>query len=294
MLHSRFWSIFTVGCALITLCAGLRAMAAPEGADWRTAFAEDTYAAWTTGAPMPQLSAVHPEAALEDGYAIQSHFVRLLLGGERPTAFKAAIVAQAGQEAMGLDKPLVAVLPADGVLHARDQIVVDLSLDASRHLETEIGYLFAQPVTAPLPDVDTLRKQVQAVVAIVEVPGGPVTSTQPATGADLLAWNINAKQMIVGEVHAPTDLDVDTIEMTLTREGEVINTGRGDQAAGGQWATLLHTVNELIRLGYPLAAGDIITNGALGKVVRAEPGRHRAEFGPLGAIEFEVKAAAGP
>jgi len=122
------------------------------------------------------------------------------------------------------------------------------------------------------------------------VPGSPVEAAQPATATDLLAWNINAKEIILATPLAGTELDVDALEITLTRDGEVINTGNGGQAAGGQWQTLLETVNELVRLGYTLQPGDIITNGALGKVVKAEPGAYEADFGPLGKITFSVVA----
>jgi 2-keto-4-pentenoate hydratase len=137
--------------------------------------------------------------------------------------------------------------------------------------------------------VDALRERVKHVVPIIEVPGNPTENKVPGTPADFLAWNINGKELIVGPRHDPAEIDVDAIAITLTRNGAIINTAKSDEAAGGQWATLLKTVNEVVRRGYTVEAGHVITNGALGTIVKAEPGHYRAEFGVLGVIEFDVK-----
>jgi 2-keto-4-pentenoate hydratase len=60
-------------------------------------------------------------------------------------------------------------------------------------------------------------------------------------------------------------------------------------AAVGQWNTLLKTVNHLLAQGHILQPGYVITNGALGKILKAEPGNYRADFGVLGVIPFMVR-----
>lgn len=264
-------------------------LATPEspGEAWRAEFTDRLVEAWQQGQPMPQLSAAHPDATLEDGYAIQRLFVTRTI--DRIGGFKAAIIAQAGQDRMGIDGPLTAIIPASGVLDAADGIIVDLSTDASRHLETEIGYVFSSPISKSIASVDELRNYIASVAAVIEAPGNPTESIGPATAADLAAWNINGKAMIVGARHDPADIDTDSVEIALTRDGAILNKAKGDQAAGGQWETLRRTVNGLVRRGYTVEAGHVITNGALGKVVKAEPGLHRADYGPLGVIEFVVK-----
>jgi len=238
---------------------------------------------------MPQLSAAHPDATLEDGYAIQRLFVKRLVAEDGIGGFKAAVVGREGQDNLGIDGPLTAVIPASGVHDVTDETVVDLSLDPNRHVETEIGYVFSAPVTKNLPDVNALRRHVGQVAAVIEVPGNPTESKGPATAADLVAWNINGKALIVGPRHDPAEVDVDSVAIALSHNGTVVNTAKGSQAAGGQWSTLLKTVNDVVRRGYTVEAGHVITNGALGTIVKAEPGHYRAEYGPLGAIEFDVK-----
>lgn len=251
---------------------------------WTAPFAGRIHTAWRDGRPMPQISAAWPDATLAEAYLAQKHFVARMLKPGEVGGYKAAGVASAAP-----GHPLVAVMPASGILHAKDNVIIDLADDPHRHVENEIGYLFHKPITKPPADVDALRQCVQAVVAIVEVPGGAVEELQPATTNDIVAWNINAKAMILGDAHEPGAIDPDDINITLSRDGETVNTARGGMAAGGQWGTLLKTVNHVLQQGYTVQPGHIITNGALGQILKAEPGRYHADYGPLGVIEFEVR-----
>lgn len=286
MSFKKDWKL-RFGLAVLALATATSALAS----DWHADFAQNVVAAYTTVKPMPQLSAAHPDATLADGYAIQALVVKQLIGTKKPAGFKAAVVAAPGQKAMGLEGPLVGVIPAGGVLCACEAVTIDLGEDPARNIETEVGYLFGTPITAPIADVATLQHHIKNILAMIEVPGGPVEATGPPTAADIIAWNINAKIFIAGDYKAPEKIDADTIEITLKRDGVPVNTGKGSDAAGGQWETLLETVNTLIALGYTIEPDQFISNGALGKIVKAEPGNYEADFGPLGVVVFDVMAA---
>ena len=276
----------------ISLCFAVLVSAATAPAkEWYEDFAARTVAAYTAVTPMPQLSAAHPEATLADGYAVQALVVKQLLGDKQPAGFKAAIVAAPGQKAMGVDGPLAGVIPANGVLCACEAVTVDLGEDPARHIETEVGYIIGTAITAPIADVPTLQKHIKSVLGMIEVPGGPVESTKAPTAADLAAWNINAKLFIAGDYKSPEKIDEDAVTVTLTRDGETVNTGKGADAAGGQWETLRKTINTLVGLGYTIEPDQFISNGALGKIIKAEPGAYEADFGPLGVVVFDVSAA---
>ena len=270
---------------LLALCAPLAAADAPA---WVDDFAEQIYKAWHAGAPMPQLSAAHPEATLADGYAVQQRFMTRVLEDDTIGGFKAAVVGQGGQDNLGVDGPIVGVVPGSGVLAAKDNVTIDLADYPNRAVETEIGYIFDTAVDAPPADVEALRRHVKAVALVIEVPGGLTEDKHPATAADLAAWNGNARTIIVGPEHAPSEHDLDAIEIKLTHDGETINTAQGGQAAGGQWATLLKAVNGIVGQGYTIQPGHVFTNGALGDIVKAEVGEYRADYGLLGGVVFSV------
>lgn len=279
-------SRINLGFAILALIAAMPARAD----DWRADFARDIVAAYTAVTPMPQLSAEHPETTLADGYAIQALVVKQLLDTRKPAGFKAAIVAAPGQKAMGVDGPLAGVIPTGGVLCACEAVTIDLREDPARNIETEVAYLIGTAITEPVADVATLQKHIKSVLAMIEVPGGPVEAAKPPTAADLAAWNINAKLFIAGDYKSPEKIDEDAVAVTLTRDGQTVNTGKGADAAGGQWETLRKTVNTLVGLGYTIEPDQFISNGALGKIVKAEPGNYEADFGPLGVVVFDVIA----
>ncbi len=281
-------SLLNLG-ALLALAALSVAAAAPPDGPWVDAVAVKLHQAWQAGEPMPRLSACRPDATLDDGYRVQEAVVQLMFGPDGVGGFKAAGISQSARDNNGVDGPLTGVFPASGIHEVDDGVVVDLSEDANRHVETEMGYIFSAPISKPLPDVETLKQHVAFVAPIVELPGNAVDNSKPGTTADMLAWNINAKELIVGPRHAPAEVDVDAVAITLTHNGAVVNTAQSDEAAGGQWDTLLKTVNDVVGRGYTVEAGHVITNGAVGKILKAEPGHYRAEFEPLGVIEFDVK-----
>lgn len=251
-------------------------------------FAGKVYAAWTQQSPMPQLSASLPDATLAEGYDAQKGFLRRALISDEVGGYKAAAVGAATQANLGIDGPITGIVPLSGVLWAKDDIVIRLSDGGNRHVETEIGYVFSRPVVKTVESIEELRKHVSAAAPIVEVPGGTVEEDHPATAADLAAWNGNAMVIIVGEEQPPDRFDLDTLAITLTHNGKTINEARGGDAAGGQWETLLKTVNSLINQGYVIRKGHVITNGALGQILKAAPGIYRADYGDFGVITFTV------
>ncbi|MFO7976832.1 MAG: hypothetical protein R6V12_19650, partial [Candidatus Hydrogenedentota bacterium] len=197
VLHHAARGFF--GAALLTIAIAVPVQAAEDEAPANVdQFAERIYKAWEAGEPMPQLSAVYPEATIEDGYAVQKRFVARFAKEHKIGGFKAAAVGSKAQANLGIDGPLTGVMPGSGILRAEDEIVVDLADYPNRHLETEIGYTFNAPITEPLPDVDALREKIKHVFAVIEVPGGATEEKQPSTPADTVAWNGNAKALIVG------------------------------------------------------------------------------------------------
>ncbi|GMW01390.1 MAG: hypothetical protein AMXMBFR84_25270 [Candidatus Hydrogenedentota bacterium] len=239
--------------------------------------------------PMPQLSVSHPQTTIADAYDIQRELVTRTCGVGGIGGFKAAAIAAAAQTGLGIDGPITGVMPAAGIRKSTDGHTLRLDDGAPRHVETEIGYVFGEAVTVALKDIEALKKVVAYIAPIVELPGGATMTSQATTAADLIAWNINAREMIVGKPVDASTIDPDRVTIELKHNGVVVNSAKGNQAKDGQWATLLKVVNGVVGRGYAVEKGFVITNGALGTILRAEAGRYRADFGTLGTIEFEAR-----
>ncbi len=252
------------------------------------AIGERMYQAWEAGETMPQISRLHPEATLLDGYAVQQAFVKHMREDHGIGGYKAAVVGASAQKDFGINGPITAVLPAFGVRKAKQNMVIDLSEYPGRKVETEIGYRFHASIDEPVNNVEALREKVTAVFSVIEVPGGDLEEVNPPTAADIAAWNGEARVIVTGAEHDPDEVVPDEVEITLRHNGQVINQTRGGVAAGGQYATLLKTVNNLVSRGYTISPDQSITNGALGNILPLKTGTYSAEFSSLGDTEFKV------
>jgi 2-keto-4-pentenoate hydratase len=81
--------------------------------------------------------------------------------------------------------------------------------------------------------------------------------------------------------------------MTLTRNGELVDTGAGAAALGDPVAVLAWLANVLGRDGVPLEPGHLVMTGSLHSAVPMSPGDvFRAEFDRLGPVSVRVVGGA--
>ena len=129
----------------------------------------------------------------------------------------------------------------------------------------------------------------QALVPVIELPGGKKERKSKPTPTDGITSNITSANYIVGPETNPRSVDPDTLKISLKRNGKLLHETTGSTAANGQWHNFLHQINHAVQLGYPIKKGHLIITGALGKIAKGQPGHHVANFGSLGTIEFTLK-----
>ena len=105
----------------------------------------------------------------------------------------------------------------------------------------------------------------------------------------MAAASVGSYQVICGKEVKPDGIDVNAIEMKCTRDGKDFNAGKGTDALGDQWGTLLKLINVIVRNGGTIEPGMFIISGAMGNMLTADPGNYVADFGSFGKIEFTVK-----
>jgi 2-keto-4-pentenoate hydratase len=243
--------------------------------------------AYQTKRPFPVLSTSHPELDVAMAYAIQKAYVGKLLANDKIAGFKAGLTSAAGQQRFGVNAPLAGVLLASGKL--ADGTTVDSSQFIALMLETEIGYVIGKPITHPIRDVAELQAAVQAVMPVIELPDLGFTDMKQLKGVDIIAANVAAKQMIVGQERPAIGVDVNAVTLVLTLDGQEINTGKGTDALGDQWQAALWLINTMIAQGWTLEPGAVLITGALGNMLPGKPGNYVADYGELGKITFTVK-----
>jgi 2-oxo-3-hexenedioate decarboxylase len=156
-------------------------------------------------------------------------------------------------------------------------------------VETEVGYVVSVDINYEILSDTQAAGAVSAVVPVVELPLGYGDRMLGKSNADLVATNIGSWRFVLGEPRPAGGVDPDAVPVRLDRDGTALHSATGADAAGGQWGNLRKAINQIVANGYTLRAGQVVIGGALGPVQPGLPGRYRAEFGPLGTIEFEIE-----
>ena len=137
--------------------------------------------------------------------------------------FKAGLCTKAAQKSFGLYAPAAGVLFASG--KNTGSPIIEKSAFKRLLVETEIGFMVAKPITQPLKDVSELYGYIQTVMPVIELPDAGFAGKP--RGVDIIAGNVASAQFIAGKEREFRGLDLNSIFVTHTLDGEVVNLGRG-------------------------------------------------------------------
>lgn len=236
--------------------------------------------------PFPLISLIQPDLSVEQAYSVQRHYVKGRLANEKLVGFKAGLTSEPAQKKFNVSQPVVGVLFANGDLSSR-QSSVKLSQFKNLMLETELGFEIGQAITDLVSDKKQIKQYIKSIFPLIELP--ELSFVSPPTGIDIIAANVGAAAFIKGQpVDNLAHLNLNALGVTLTREGEPVNVGQGRDALGDQWEAVWWLVNTLVKLGWKLEPGQFVITGAMGKMIKAEPGNYQADFGELGNLSFTI------
>jgi 2-keto-4-pentenoate hydratase len=243
--------------------------------------------------PLPRFSALYPSATVDDGFAAQKRLVMATRAADQRAGFKGGATTATGQQTLGIRHPLTGVLFRSGQIVSEDQSAIEIASTPDAVVETELGFLISDGVDISyrLTSIEHTKGAIGAVVAAIELPDTYTRRMGGTLGAaDALAANMGSARFIIGQKRvSPDDINPDDVQITLRKDGMVLHEVKADIVQGGQWASLMTLINQIVDQGYTLRSGDLIICGALGPVHPVTPGKFQAEFGPLGAIAFELK-----
>ena len=77
------------------------------------------------------------------------------------------------------------------------------------------------------------------------------------------------------------------MQVVLTRDGSVVNEGKGTDVLGSPWKALLWLVNNLVERHGRVEAGQYLMTGAMGNMIPAQPGKYVLTY-PFETLTFEV------
>lgn len=261
-------------------------LSATEQAVERLALAQQTQAPC---APVRDL--IGSDAAT--AYAVQrAGITRRIHAGATVVGRKVGLTSPAVQAQLGVDQPDLGVL-LDDMAYA-DGAQVPLAALLQPKVEAEVAFVLG----ADLVDGDLGPEQVRAAVAYavaaIEIVDSRIAGWD-ITFADTVADNGSSALYVLGtKTRTLAEVEPVDVEMTMTRNGEVVSTGNGAACLGDPLLALAWLARTAREFGEPLRAGQVILSGALGPMVTVTPGgTFEAHISGLGSVSvtFEGKHA---
>jgi len=246
------------------------------------------YDARRTRVPIPPFTDDDPSLGMADGYAIQRELVELLLAdGDRVVGHKVGLTSKPMQKMVGVDSPDYGPVLASTIY--RDGDTIPAGRFIAPKIEAEIVFVIGERLEGPGVTVTQAHAAIAGAVAAMEIVDSRIADWRiklADTVADLAS---NGAMATSSRIVPITDIDTRLIGMTLTRNGELIDTGAGAAALGDPVAVVAWLANVLGGDGVALEPGHLIMTGALHAAVPMTPGDvFRAEFDRLGPITVRV------
>ena len=210
-------------------------------------------------------------ADVDTAYAIQEVNTRRWLGeGRKLTGRKIGLTSVAVQQQLGVDQPDYGML-FDNMAVA-DGETVAFSAVCQARIEGEVAFVLGRDLTTPMPTMAALVAAIDHASPALEIVGSRIRNWD-ITIFDTIADNASSGMYVLGKTRAAlTELDLPACQMTLTENGEVVSTGKGEACLGNPLNAALWLARKMVDAGRPLRAGDIVMSGALGPFVDVAPG----------------------
>jgi len=243
------------------------------------------------GLPFAPITDTAPNADMAAAYRLQSALAAdRAARGDRAAGYKGGLMSAASMKTRGVAHPLVGVLFASGAAQSGGAISLCGYRKAS--FELKLGFVFSRRVTA-LPDSpEALARSVSAVVPVIDLPDIAYRDPDHYGAVDMVAANISAARYVKGRPASPAATDLDALRVTIARDGQPLTSGLGRESMENQWASLLAVTREIIATGRSIAPGQLVLTGKIGDRGWLPAGAYRADYGPLGTVDFTVKPCA--
>ncbi|MGW3952287.1 2-keto-4-pentenoate hydratase [Streptomyces sp. NPDC004752] len=230
------------------------------------------------------------EGDIEAAYAVQRlNLEREQAAGRRIVGRKIGLTSPAVQHQLGVDQPDF------GALFADTAVPEDGEVPAGRLLQPKVEAEVALVLGSDLPHrqctvVDILRATDFALPAL-EIVDSRVRDWDISI-VDTVADNASSGLYVLGACPVPlTGLNLRSVRMTMTCNGEAVSAGTGADCLGGPLNAAVWLASALAERGDPLRAGDLVLTGALGAMAPASPGDvFQARISNLGSVGVRFAA----
>ncbi|NDZ78628.1 2-keto-4-pentenoate hydratase [Streptomyces sp. SID10853] len=238
-----------------------------------------------TGIPCPPVRDLVAAGDIVAAYAVQRENIRRRTAqGRRVVGRKIGLTSPSVQRQLGVDRPDYGALLSD--MAVSDGGVIPAGRLLQPKVEAEVALVLGADLTHPEPTVADVLRATEFALPALEIVDSRIAAWDISI-VDTIADNASSGLFVLGGVPVPLhSVDLRSVRMTLTRDGEQVSEGRGSDCLGGPLNAAVWLASALAAVGDPLRAGDIVLTGALGRMAVASPGdTFEARISGLGSVQ---------
>lgn len=251
--------------------------------------AEMLYTSLKNRTPMDSISDMDAHVTVEDAYDIQLKNVKRALEDEEViTGKKIGLTSKGMQELLGISEPDY------GHLYASTEVknggTIHMNTVIRPKVEGEVAFVLKEDLNGPGVTLDDVYKATDYVCASIEVVDSRIKDWKIKL-VDTIADNGSSSLYVLSEKKLKLDnLSLPDIEMTLYKNGEVVNKGIGSDVLGNPAISVAWLANKLCEYGVTLKKGEVILSGAFTASPEAQKGDiFECVFTDLGSVKVEFK-----
>ncbi|MEL4319382.1 2-oxo-hepta-3-ene-1,7-dioate hydratase [Leifsonia sp. YIM 134122] len=237
-----------------------------------------------THSVIPRITARHPEATVEDSYAIQGVWRDKNIGaGRMLIGRKIGLTSKAMQEATGITEPDYGVMFDDTVYASGAEIPVDQFSNV--RVEVELAFVLKAALEGPDCTLDDALAAIDYAVPALEILNSHI-ELEGRTIVDTISDNAAYGGMVLGEVRKrPDEIDLRWVPALLYRNGEITETGVAAGVLDHPATGVAWLANKFHQHGSRLEAGEIILAGSFTRPMWVSRGDVvLCDYGPMGSI----------
>ena len=234
------------------------------------------------------------EMTIEDGYAIQSEWVRMeIADGRSVKGRKIGLTSRAMQQASQITEPDYAPLMDDMFFESGGDIPFERFI--APRVEVELAFILARPLQGPGVTLFDVLAATDYVTPALEIIDARIEQFDRETKAprkvfDTIAdFAANAGIVIGGRPVRPDAIDLRWAGALLYKNGVIEETGIAAAVLNHPATGVAWLANKIAPYDERLNAGDIVLSGSFTRPTLPQRGDVlHADYGPLGNITFRL------
>lgn len=211
------------------------------------------------------------ETDIEKAYAVQALNASLRIAqGARPIGSKIGLTAPVVQKQLGVDQPDFGTLWHDR--EVKNGSTISMTELMQPKAEAELAFVMGKDLTAEHLTAKDIVTAVEYVLPSIEIVGSRIINWDIKI-TDTIADNASASHWVLGDTKVSLEqIDLLNCKMVMKNNGEVVSEGVGKNCLGSPINATLWLAQQMVKIGTPMKAGDIVLTGALGPMVSAKKG----------------------